>query len=121
MTLTEKGTLGVCNASKERNYDLVVTVSDKVHRSCRDPSYINKKNIRSHNKKKSSTFADGIASRRSLRADHDFNFKLDCLFCKNRITEKELRTNKAYQVMCMNLLSVSLKFVRNVKINGQLM
>ena len=55
VTLTENGALSACNASKERNDDLIVTVGDKVHRSCRDP-YINKKNIRSYNKKKSFTF-----------------------------------------------------------------
>ena len=69
VTLKKKGALGVCNASKEENDDLVVTVGNKVHRSCRDP-YINKKNIKLYNRKKLSTFADGIANRHSLRADH---------------------------------------------------
>ena len=50
VTLTEKSALSVCNAIKERNDDFIVTVGDKVYRSCRDP-YINKKNIRSCNKR----------------------------------------------------------------------
>ena len=37
-----------------------------------------------------------------LRTDQGFDFKMDCLFCKNRITEREKRDNKAYQVMSKN-------------------
>ena len=49
-TLTEKGALGVCNASKERGDDLIVNTGNKVPRSCRG-AYINKKNIISYNKR----------------------------------------------------------------------
>ena len=101
VTLREKGALGVCNASKERGDDLIVNTRDNVHRSCRG-AYINKKNIISYNKKKFSTDAEGNVHKRSLRADQDFDFKMDCLFCKNRITEREKRANKAYQVICKN-------------------
>ena len=51
IALTEKGAIGVCNANKERHDELVVTVGEKVHKSCGD-SYINKKNIKSYNKKR---------------------------------------------------------------------
>ena len=101
VTLTEKGALGACNASKERGEDFIVNTGDNVHRSCQG-AYINKKNIISYNKKKLSTDAEGNVGKRSLRADQDFDFKKDCLFCKNRITEGEKRANKAYQVMCKN-------------------
>ena len=37
VTLTDKGALGVCNASRERSDDLVVKAGDEVHRACRDP------------------------------------------------------------------------------------
>ena len=94
VTLTEKSALGVCSASKERGDDLIVNTGDNVP--------INKKNIISYNKKKLSTDAEGIVSKRSLRADQDFDFKMDCLFCQNPITEREKRANKAYQVMCKN-------------------
>ena len=63
---------------------------------------ISKKNIISYNKKKLFTDAEGNVSKRSLRADQDFDFKMDCLFCKNRITEREKQANEAYQVMCKN-------------------
>ena len=49
-----------------------------------------------------STDAEGNVSKRSLRADQDFDSKMDCLFCKNRITEREKWPNKANQVMCKN-------------------
>ena len=101
VSLTDKGALGVCNASKERSDDLLVKAGDKVHRACRDP-YINKKNIQSYNKKKSFINAESNNNKRSLRASQDFNYKLDCLFCMQSITEKEKRYSKAYQVMCKN-------------------
>ena len=49
-----------------------------------------------------STDGEGNVSKRSLRADQEFDFKMDCLFWKNHITEREKRANKAYQVMCKN-------------------
>ncbi len=73
VTLTEKGAIGVCNASKERHDDLVVTAGEKVHKSCRD-SYINKKNIKSYNKKKESTSYAGSPVKRRLRTDHEFDY-----------------------------------------------
>ena len=42
VTLTEKGALGVCNASRERGDNLIIKTADKVHRSLRG-AYINKK------------------------------------------------------------------------------
>ena len=42
VTLTEKGALGVCNASRERGDNLIIKTADKVQRSCRGV-YINKK------------------------------------------------------------------------------
>ena len=58
VTLTEKGAIGVCSASKERHDELIVTAGEKVHKSCRD-SYVNKKNIKSYNKKRESACHDG--------------------------------------------------------------
>ena len=101
VSLTDKGALGVCNASRERNDDLFVKAGDKVHRACRDP-YINKKNIQSYDKKKSCINAESNSNERSLRTSLDFNYKLDCLFCKQNVTEKEKPYNEAYQVMCKN-------------------
>ena len=101
VTLTEKGALGVCNASRERGDNLIIKTADKVHRSCRG-AYNNKKNIISYNKKKLSTDGESNVSKRMLRTDQGFDFKMDCLCCKNRITEREKRDNKAYQVMSKN-------------------
>ena len=36
ITQTEKGAISVCNPSKERHDELVVTAGEKVHKSCRD-------------------------------------------------------------------------------------
>eukprot|EP00794_Sanderia_malayensis_P002071 gene2071-2348_t len=101
VTLTAKGAIGVCNASKERHDELVVTAGEKVHKSCRD-SYINKKNIKSYNKKKESTSYAGSPVKRRLRTDHEFDYRLNCLFCKYPVSERDKRDKKAYQVMCKN-------------------
>ena len=104
--LTEKGALDVCNVSNKRGDDLIVNTGDKLHRSCL-AAYINRKNIISCNKKKLLTDAESNVSKRSLRADQEFEFEMDCLFYKNRITEREKQANKAYQVMCKNREFVS--------------
>ena len=101
LTLTEKGAIGVCNASKERHDELVFTAGEKVHKSCRD-SYINKKNIKLYNKKRKSVCHDGSPVKRRFRTDHEFDYKLNCLFCRNPVTERDKRNSKAYQVMCKN-------------------
>ena len=120
VTLTEKGALGVCSASKERGDDLIVNTGDKVHRSCRD-AYINKKNIISYSKKKLSNDAEGNVSKRSSRADQDFDFiKDELLILQNRTTEREKRANKAYQVMCKNSeFDSSILLVSSVMTFGQ--
>ena len=72
-----------------------------MHKSCRD-SYINKKNIKSYNKKRESACHDGSPVKRRLRTDHEFDYRLNCLFCRNPVTERDKRDSKAYQVMCKN-------------------
>ena len=92
--------------AKKRGDDLIVNTGDKLYRSCRG-AFINRKNIISYNEKKLFTDAESNVSKRSLKADQEFEFEMDCLFCQNRITEREKRASKAYQVMCKNREFVS--------------
>ena len=118
VALTEKGAIGVSSASKERHDELIVTPSEKVHKSCRD-SYINKKNIKSYNKKRESACHDGSPVKHRLRTDHEFDYRLNCLFCRNPVTERDKRDSRACQVMCKNSILASSKSVNNIMIHVQ--
>ena len=73
---------GINAASVKRKDNLVVGVGAKVHISCRQ-RYINEKDIKSHDAKKSGVSAQ--PKRTTRKSSGGFNSATDCIFCGCRV------------------------------------
>ena len=90
-TIRRKGADGINEASRQRNDTLKVSPGTRVHIECRR-GYVRRPGT-------GNTSTD-ITKRKTRNSSTIFNFKKDCFYCGNAITEREKQTNKVCSVSC---------------------
>ena len=90
-TLCEKGAHGINEASKLRTDNLKVDPCTRVHIECWK-NYIKRAGTEKN--------VTEIAKRKTRNSSVVFNFKKDCFYCGNCITEREKQTHKVCNVSC---------------------
>ncbi len=78
--LTEKGTVGLNRASRERQSDLIAIAGQYVHVKCRQ-NFTNSKSITLHCQKLVNNKSSSSTSQATRRSQSYFNFREHCLFC----------------------------------------
>ncbi|XP_021362244.1 uncharacterized protein LOC110456045 [Mizuhopecten yessoensis] len=81
VTLRQKGSIGINEASKVRGDSILTVPGQQVHQDCRK-SYVNPKSMHLNQKKSQDKDTDSLlASKSSLRSSSLFDFQQHCLFC----------------------------------------
>ncbi len=80
VVIRQKGADGINSASVQRGDNIVVAAGEKVHSECRK-RYINPKDIKGHQGKRSDP-----VKRSARRSSGLFNSQTDCLFCGTTVT-----------------------------------
>ena len=69
-----------------------------MHRLCRT-KYINENSISADRKRKLTGDYSNTTPKVTLRSEDGFDYKINCLFCGNSVTNRQKRDRDAYQVM----------------------
>jgi hypothetical protein len=96
--LTEKGSIGMNKASKERGDDIVTKSGHTVHEKCRC-TYINPIVIKGPKRKPS----EPVNEQPLLRSEKQFDFKEDCLFCGASVVENTAK-RKTFDVHAVRIM-----------------